>query len=673
MLDRIHPDLPTPPPELNAFKAPRSDVAETAILGIPMRFQRFKPPKLISSLAPPSGVQAYSTAATPIAHPWQIDIPEIWPQMTSTLNLPFLQTEGRRIMAERYDDHTADYVHTMYTLGGTDHCTLPVDTERYFAPNRILPHSGKLSDAWDDLIDKAVAKNRVIISELPIIPGTIVTPINVVQQYKHESRKWKYRPTVDGRHPRADDANIGAWCDPRDRVYKSDNIHHTIAMLIHSDADTMSVFDYEAFFTTLPRAPREYGRNCIRWKHRDSNRYQYFYFMDDVFGHVATPARINIHALCLQHLQEEAMLRQTGIHHPVSRRVDDTLVAHSRAALDTVDTADNAFIGVCHDARQPLQLTKKLTNVVTATFDGFLINLRQFANTARIYNVHPGGVGIGPNRQARIRARLHQAAKQQLSKAQSVSLISLLAWAGMILIGVRAALPAWRKAVYKTPHDNALVVLHPDARSAIHALIDMFKHPQLSVPFYKLFQLTPPQASIFTDASGVDGIGGFVEFDSHISSTKRKFFFTEWSPDPLKLTCRKGASAHATPQEKRDYENSTAYIELVGLWYFLSIGKKRLRYLAVTWHTDSQTACNAWTNQSSNSEPICRLLVAIAHLCVKHNILISAQWVPRKHNVGADMLTHVLIDAFCSLHSFQSSDRLRVPTRAVNRAISLVV
>jgi hypothetical protein len=124
--------------------------------------------------------------------------------------------------------------------------------------------------------------------------------------------------------------------------------------------------------------------------------------------------------------------------------------------------------------------------------------------------------------------------------------------------------------------------------------------------------------------------------------------------------------------DENEYSSSTAFLELMGLWYAIKTFTHRVKGLVVEWVTDSLTAKNAWTNQKSKSLPIAHLLASIARIAILRNVLITATWIPREQNVGADHLTHARITEFCALHPiFQPADRVRVSRHAAKRATSI--
>ena len=661
----VNPVLPIPPEEFATHTGEREATATTHLRGIKLRHVRIRPQRIINSLAPKSG---YKPTTPPPPLPWQKSISTILPEgFTSRLNLTYLANNALRIFTQAGDPEAGAYMQQVYTTGGIDHCQLPSQYERYHVTNRIIQRGDKISKAWDEVIDKARESNRVIESKLPIVPGTVVTPINVNQKFKLSSQKWKYRITCDGRYPRKEHRNIGGWSDPNDRLFSTDQIYHTCAMLIQQKAKFMSVYDYKDFFRYFPRHLNELGRNCIRWKHRDDTEYKFYYFLDDIFGHVTCPARLNLHAVTLQLLQEERIRLLTNSTHLISRRVDDTLIIHPGTATTTeCELAAHAFEAVCAAADQPTQETKENKLVTKAEFDGYEINLTRFIHNP--YNAYGGGIGITEHRRTHILNRLYRVTQTpSLSRSKTDSLIALIQWVCRVLPMLRPCITEWRACMYATKLDRDIVKLTTWATADIHRIISVFESGAVSTPLYHLFSITKPEGILITDASGYDYIGGYYEDDRN---AKHNFYFSQ-KLDKAQRVCLHPLDTADTdsdckqefaPMSSKRYKLSTAFLELVGLYYGLVTAHKRVHNKVIKWVTDAAAAKGCWDNMKSKSPAISRLLVIIGTYCSRYRILVDAEWVSRDDNPAADALSHNDTRTFLQLlPKFHSARAVKVP------------
>ena len=658
--------FPEPPLAYAQDGADRDKELITQLFDVPLRHVHVRPQRIIPSLAPMSG---YQPTIPPPPMSWQKPIAELIPEgFTSMLNTAYLADQARRILANAGDPIAGIYMKLVYNQGGIDHCKLPTQFERYTVPNKVIQRGDKISQAWDEVIDKARARGRVIESTVPIVPGTVVSPINVNQKFKLKSKKWKYRVTCDGRFPRTEHRNIGGWSDPKDRLFSSHQIYHTCAMLIKQNCSLMSVFDYEEFFRYFPRNLYELGRNCIRWQHNNDTEWKYFYFLDDIFGHVTCPARLNLHAVVLQKLQEERMHEYTnGQTHLISRRVDDSLVLHPNTASRTdCEKANKGFESVCADAGQPLQQTKVERLCTKTEFDGYEIDLTRFTNNP--FNAYGAGIGIADHRREHILTRLYRALQVPgLTRAKTDSLIALIQWAFRVLPMLRPCIREWRACMYACKADKDIVKLNAWATSDIQRIVAVFETGQVSTPVYHLFSITQPEGVITTDASGYDHIGGYY-IDT--KNANLNFYFTQplthkqrINPHPFDVNNNKlDHRVQLLSTNTKEYSLSTAFLELVGLYYGLVSAKSRIYNKVIKWVTDAKASKCIWDNMKSKSPAISRLLVLLGAYCSQHRILVDAEWVQREQNQGADALTHDDVPLFLQLHpQFAEAKRVQVP------------
>jgi hypothetical protein len=447
-------------------------------------------------------------------------------------------------------------------------------------------------------------------------------------------------------------------------------------MLINAQAKFLTVFDYEEFFRYFPRHPHELGRNCIYWQHKEDTNHKFFYFLDDVFGHVTCPARLNLHAVVLQALQTEAIQLTSGLDQPISRRVDDSLLIHPSTATPIQrEQAIQAFTQVCEHAGQPLQQSKVQHQVTKAEFDGYELDLNRFEHNP--HNAYGAGVGITDGRRDIIIQRTSKAFKHPgLNKTKTDSLIALIQWVFRVLPMLRPCIIEWRACMHATMRDKDTVTLTPQARQDIQRILEVLGAGPVSTPLHQLFSITPPDGTLTTDASGYDHIGGFY------TSTLRpqhKFYFTQQLTRQQVINNRPGDPSPRTdlPNPRSvTYKISTAFLELLGLYYGLITAGKRLNHKVIVWQTDAKAAKDIWTNMKSKAPAIRRLLVLIGTHCSSHKILVDAQWVPREENTAADALTHDDTNLFLQLQpGFTNNDRVSVPVRYCRRvqALSLIL
>ena len=549
----------------------------------------------------------------------------------------------------------------MYTHGLHDHCELPLNAQRLHVTNSVQPGTPH-GDAWDDLIDEQEARGRIIELPAPLIAGTVLNPMGCIDKVKialDGSEKVKFRPFIDGRSTREGRRNLGDWCDPRNRQYSNQTTHETIARFIVDDAAVANVFDYKGFYLTMPRALQTVARNAMYWQRRGAGSPTVMYSLDEWFGQVPTPSKVELHAHLLQLLQEKALSTAAG--HPVymSRRTDDTVLTLRNDEAERAQLFADIFLRVCADVNQPIQPTKVLVGATIFKFDGYLFNLAAFPNNR--LGVHPGGVGIDAARSADIHQRLRACLKGTDRKVVE-RLVGVLEWVAILTPHIRALIYAIRSAMLATKTDTATVVIDSEARADLQRLLHHFppRHAPDMVPFYKLYRLAAHDIDIFTDASGNDAFGGYMT----------GLFYTEQLTDSQIL--RKELTTTPVAEElEEELSLCTAYLELVALFYMVATAGKRLFNKIIRWTTDAQASAKAWTRQASKHHATNRLLAIIGHHCTLHAIIIDARWVPREENQLADILTHADIYQYCRRQRVSPREQVSVPRRAVARVAKI--
>ena len=597
----------------------------------------------------PSTVAA--TPATPL--PWQHTVDHFVPQFSSILNLEYPKGKAVTLLA---DPKHRDYMLATYTHGGADHCDLPPDAQRFRVRNSVQPGT-PAGDAWDELINKQERLGRIVELPGPMIAGTVISPMGCdfkTNEAHDGSQSIKWRPYIDGRASRHEHRNVGAWGHPRNRQHTAENVHDTITAFIAYDTACVNVFDYEGFYLTIPRTTASIARNAIYWQRPGATTPSVIYFLDDLFGHVATPAKVERHADMLQRIQTDLISTAAGHRVHISRRTDDSLVLISSDEAHRANEYADIFVSVCRSAGQPIQRTKVLIGVSAFKFDGYWFDLNYCANNR--HGVHPGAVGIDKARARRIHTQLCAAIGGSTRKDVE-RLIGKLEWVAATALAphLRALVNSVRRAMYLVPRDDDQVPVNQETRTDLQRLTSHFNHPRM-IPFYKLYKLTPPELDIWTDTSGNDCFGGHME----------GMFWTEpLSPDQI-------LSTELDKDEDR-LSMCTCFLELVALYLMLVTADRRARDKIIRWTTDAQASVGAWTKQSSPHHATNRLLSLMGDYCTRHSILVEARWWPRELNHLADSLTHADIYEYCRIARVSPREQVRVPRHAVRQLAKLPI
>jgi len=208
--------------------------------------------------------------------------------------------------------------------------------------------------------------------------------------------------------------------------------------------------------------------------------------------------------------------------------------------------------------------------------------------------------------------------------------------------------------MYRVHQDSDLIVLDAETTTDVQRLTQHFQPgPPRMVPFYKLCCLSTPEVDMWTDASGFDAFGGYMD----------GCFYTE----PLTPSQRLTHEMLARGEDDADLALCTGHLELVAFYYMVTTAGKRLRNRIVRWTTDATVAVQAWTKQKSKHHALNRLLAALGHHCTANAIVIESRWWPREDNHLADSLTHADLYRCCRLRRVSPNEQVKVPQRARSR------
>ena len=573
------------------------------------------------------------------------------PTVNSTLNLDWLITATDIIS----DHQHRTYMQHYYRYGAPDHSDLPMDAQRFAVINSVEPGTVH-GDAWDALIDEQDRRGRIIELEAPTIAGTVIMPMGCTEKINiaaDGTETIKFRPHIDGRESRVEHRNPGAWSHPINLQYSSETVHETITNIISTNASSINMFDYKGFYLTIPRTSSSIARNAIFWKRPGRTKPHVLYLLDDAFGQCQTPSKAERHARLLQAVQEQRTSAAAGRPVHFSRRCDDTIMPIPASEHHRAQEYADIFVEVCRQANQPIQATKVLVGVARFKFDGYWFDLNAFPNNR--HDVHPGGVGIDATRAKnitiKVRAVITGTTRKQVERS-----LGLVEWVAVLTPHIRALIITLRRAMYSVKLDTDPVPTgNPELVADMDRMLVHFEKPRM-VPFYHLYKLTPPEIDLYTDASGDDAFGGWMN----------GMFYTEPLTEAQKLDPELVAAGDSDALSL-----CTAYLEVAALYLMVVAARRRLHNKIVRWTTDAQAAARAWTRQSSKHHATNRLLAIIGSHCTTHAILIEPRWIPREKNDIADALTHADILYYCSHRRVSPREQVRVPRFAVNKLAAL--
>ena len=589
--------------------------------------------------------------------PWQQPLNKLFPKgFTSRLNTVYLQVEAPRIVRKQlHDEALAQHLQHSYQHGWDDCCEIPAQTERYTTHNKILPTS-PLADPWHELLHTMRSNGRLLSHHLPVVPGTVTTPINTAAKIKlYQPDQVKWRPSLDGRYPRGDFASLGDWCKPENRQSTTTNLYELVGDILHVRAASATIVDYKSFYTTLARRIDQVGRNCVFFHLKGDSQPQFHYMLDDAFGTVTAPHKGECHATALQLLQLEEIYTLTGIHVTAHRRVDDTIfLLPAGMTKRNKDHVLHGYHTVCQRASQPVSHAKTEHDKVEFVFDGFR-HVLNYLGEVHVAATHPGAVGVCPERRAKMTVDLKYIIANRATRKDAEKFCGVVEWASMAVPFMRALIVEFRKTWTVLKFDNAKCKPGRSV-SYLNQLLDLLAKP-LYTPYSHLFCLEEPTLNFTTDASGVDCIGGYVGLPSKFGKTGADWFFHQRLHKAHVLQTTTGAV----------HEFNTMFLELMGLYYVLMVAESTAWNQAVRWWTDSLSAVIVWKKQCSTHVPTNRLIILIARYCATHHILVLATHVLREDNKTADILTHAHTSLFCATQGSKLTNKRNVPDMAVRK------
>ena len=582
-------------------------------------------------------------------------------RLTSTLNLKLL-----RGWASQYLSGPAQsYALNCYTHGFPTRSRAPPLMD-IAAPNKVQPGT-PAGAAVDERLARLAERGRLISTDIPLVRGTQTL------QYTHASKvkvgpdlkpKIKHRAVVNGDYPN-DGTSRKAWVNPGDIAFTVlFTIVEICAFALRFDVVAASLFDYVAFFETLPRALSEIASSATFW------RGKFHYSRDHVFGERATPFSANVHATVLQAAQQDWVNRVTVQLHQICRRTDDLMCMHPRADIESAPRAVEAIKLACRAARQPLQDNKEVIIAPRVLFDGLAFDFPEKAlgypaqKQLRLVFLLGRALGVSDATTiSRLPSDVRNAAHallaahkelasvsdapQVLRRMELESITSSLEYAVIAIVNLRSRIPPIRACWQHLKSDYALVDLSEEARVCLNLFYKLFLDVEdIWYPMANLFE-RPPDTALTTDASGKHGFGG------HASN----FFFCE----PV----RPAWNLHVQRLPK---DLSTAWLELGALFLALHCAVPTWRNKVLLWTTDSEAAVGAWRQGRSKSPPINALLWATQRQCTKLGLCIIPRHVPRSANKEADALSNQDINKFLALsRSHRLTHHLLVTQHALNR------
>ena len=317
------------------------------------------------------GPSTYFTAPpAPQTFPWEVSPEEVFGRLTSTLNLKLLRGWARKYLS----GPAQSYALNCYTHGFPTRSRAPPLMD-IAAPNKVQPGT-PAGAAVDEQLARLAERGRLISTDIPLVRGTQTL------QYTHASKvkvgpdlkpKIKHRAVVNGDYPN-DGTSRKAWVNPGDIAFTVlFTIVEICAFALRFDVVAASLFDYVAFFETLPRALSEIASSATFW------RGKFHYSRDHVFGERATPFSANVHATVLQAAQQDWVNRVTVQLHQICRRTDDLMCMHPRADIECAPRAVEAIKLACRAARQPLQDNKEVIIAPRVLFDGLAFDFPEKA------------------------------------------------------------------------------------------------------------------------------------------------------------------------------------------------------------------------------------------------------------------------------------------------------
>lgn len=280
------------------------------------------------------------------------------------------------------------YMQSIYKHGLPGHYRGPVNISST-RPNHISP-GDEGSACVDTYIREAVAARAALITRVPIFPGTITLPAQVVKKERPD-KPTKRRMRLDGSAGTKTRAGIADWAASEGARFTSDTTLMRLAEIVAYGAANGSLEDYHQAFRSMRVCTWGIPRSCIYWRGR------FIYFGARGLGETVTPSHWESHADLLQREQTYRirLLEQTALHQgsriaaqvglgppgrilqsTINRIVDDTLITTpAHYSEQDTDRARKELHLVCSLAGQQRQLKKVARCQRFVAFDGFLLDL----------------------------------------------------------------------------------------------------------------------------------------------------------------------------------------------------------------------------------------------------------------------------------------------------------
>jgi ribonuclease HI len=284
--------------------------------------------------------------------------------------------------------------------------------------------------------------------------------------------------------------------------------------------------------------------------------------------------------------------------HPsfIYRRVDDqAFLTHTQ---QDAQTAYRIFLNVTETAGCPVQKDKSIIATRLFKFDGYLFDL-----------IHQR-VGIPQDKRKYMATTITRLLKRACTK-ECEKFQGLLEWVTTILIQLRSHTVAFRKSWMSIPID-ARVRLSPQAIGDLQRFAALAQKDELWTSMSYFFQ-GPCSLTLYTDASGHGGIGGYIVDGPWLSHQLPKHKYDQ----------------HAAILRDGTTDQSSTYIELVALFAALKTFEQDTDNQTIAWWTDSQAAVATWDSRRAQSLPTNWIIRHIDFYTATHNIKINARWHAR--------------------------------------------
>lgn len=527
-----------------------------------------------------------------------------------------------------------DYMLNVYRHGFPDHYRGPIHISS-IRPNHIRP-GDEGSQCIDTYIREAVEAKAALVTRVPIFPGTITLPVQVVKK-KRLNKPTKYCMCLDGSTGKDTRTGMADWTASEDTRFTSDTTLMRLAELVAYGAAHGNLEDYHQAFRSMRVCTWDVQRSCIHWKGH------FVYFGTYGFGKTVTPSHWEGHADLLQREQlfqirllERTVLKQSATFAAliglgssglskkatINRIVDGTLLTTPlHYSEKDNDLIRGAFHRVCDLAGQQRQLAKVVRYATIVAFDGFLLDLTPGHRCA----------GVPEDKCEMITLLISMALKGIISPDEALSLVGKMEHISSVISNTALLIPAFRACTLAATHRNLPKVnLSPDATADLrrwqHLLSIRTQGGAIWTPLTSLFLVAEPRIRLQTDASGDPqlGVGGFVFIDN-----KPSFAFA-FSWDALY------GDTVSTLFSCEVY--STAYIELVGLYIGLKLIRKLVKFtpfeltpFTVRWVTDSEAGFRAWSNRRSFVPVLNYMLKDIGFLLAANSGVCISSWASREY------------------------------------------